>query len=81
MWSFLNIAFHWAEVCMTLRYYSESNFTDTLNELSTTDNTTANITFLHPYLTVKEWCLVSERITNFGEHPCKMLLVSKILMV
>lgn len=74
MWSFLNIAFHWAEIYMTLKYYSLKN--ESYNGVLDNNTTSCNISYAHPYLTDREWCLLSERITNFGEAPCKKILVS-----
>lgn len=75
MWSFLNIAFHWAEMYMTLKYYC-SDSTLYQGILDNNTKTSCNISYTHPYLTDREWCLLSERITNFGEMPCKNFLVS-----
>ncbi|CAH1179596.1 unnamed protein product [Phaedon cochleariae] len=72
MRSFLKISFYWAEMKMLLKYYSS----DEDKSIGTPDNNFAlcNLTFLHPYLTIKQWCLISERINNFGEPSCKQLL-------
>ncbi|XP_018577936.1 uncharacterized protein LOC108916212 [Anoplophora glabripennis] len=73
MRSFLNISYNWAEVYMSLEYYSINNEVE-LNKSIDNNFAACNITYLHSYLTVKQWCLISERITNFGEIACKQLL-------
>ncbi|KAJ8949966.1 hypothetical protein NQ318_002374 [Aromia moschata] len=73
MRSFLNIAYHWAEIYIILVYYSDNKEVQ-LKKSIDSDITPCNITYMHPYLSVKQWCLISERITNFGEVPCKLLL-------
>lgn len=74
MRSFLNIANYWAEVGIVLKYYSVNQ--DDVQKKTLENNFSAcNITYLHPYLSVEEWCLISERINNFGEIACKHLLV------
>ncbi|KAG5870299.1 hypothetical protein JTB14_018096 [Gonioctena quinquepunctata] len=73
MRSFLNIAFYWAEISSTLKYYS-ANEKDMDDKILDSNYSSCNLTFTHPYLTDKEWCLISERITNFGEPPCKQLM-------
>nr|CAH7737652.1 unnamed protein product [Callosobruchus chinensis] len=73
MRSFLNIAYHWGEFHIMLAYYSSFEYCQ-LNPSTITDATACNLTFIHSYLDAQEWCLISERITNFGETPCKTLL-------
>ncbi|KAJ8972405.1 hypothetical protein NQ317_010328 [Molorchus minor] len=70
MKSFLNIAYHWGELYTVLAYYSINNEVEIVKSVDN-DFTSCNITYLHSYLNVKQWCLISERITNFGELPCK----------
>nr|CAI5833165.1 unnamed protein product [Callosobruchus analis] len=70
---FLNIAYHWGEIHLMLAYYTSFDYCQ-LHTSTVTDATACNLTFIHSYLDVQEWCLISERITNFGEMPCKTLL-------
>ncbi|XP_023026512.2 uncharacterized protein [Leptinotarsa decemlineata] len=74
MRSFLNIAFYWAEMSMILKYYSVSVKNKADDKLPDSNYSPCNLTFIHSYLNVQEWCLISERITNFGEPPCKQLM-------
>lgn len=46
-----------------------------MNKPEDTNYTACNITYLHTYLNIKQWCHLSERITNFGDKPCKELMV------
>ncbi|KAJ3662927.1 hypothetical protein Zmor_007241 [Zophobas morio] len=73
MRAFLNISYYWAEVYMTLEYYSVNN---QIKMTKTLDNNFSafNLTYIHPYLSNKEWCHISERINNFGEKPCKKIM-------
>ncbi|CAH0548101.1 unnamed protein product [Brassicogethes aeneus] len=63
--AFLNISYNWSEMHMVLNYYSP------MEESKDAENVTYNI---HSYLSVKQWSLIYERITNFGEKPCKELM-------
>ncbi|CAG9833695.1 unnamed protein product [Diabrotica balteata] len=74
MRSFLNIAYHWAEVTLVLKYYSFNQDDNEVKSVADYNFAACNITYVHPYLTVDEWCLISERISNFGELSCKQLL-------
>lgn len=76
VWSFLNIAYHWAEMYMILKYYTPhiKTFPGVLDN----NFSSCNISYTHSFLSDRKWCLLSERITNFGEEPCKTLLVSTI---
>ncbi|KAJ8930658.1 hypothetical protein NQ314_016520 [Rhamnusium bicolor] len=73
MRSFLNVAYNWAEIYLMLEYYSLDNAVGSKKPLDN-DFTSCNITYIHSYLNIQQWCLISERITNFGELPCKELL-------
>ncbi|VEN44513.1 unnamed protein product, partial [Callosobruchus maculatus] len=73
MRSFLNIAYHWGEIYLMVAYYSSFEYCQ-LNPPAVPDATACNLTFLHSYLDAQEWCLILERITNFGETPCKTLV-------
>ncbi|KAJ8922237.1 hypothetical protein NQ315_004174 [Exocentrus adspersus] len=73
MKSFLSVAYNWAEVYLCLEYYA-FNKEIQLNKLVDNNSIACNITYLHSYLTVNQWCLISERITNFGEVACRQLL-------
>lgn len=73
MWSFLNIAYHWTEMYMVLKYYTPD--IDTFPSILDNNFTACNISYTLSFLNDREWCLLSERITNFGEEPCKDLLV------
>ncbi|XP_028150875.1 uncharacterized protein LOC114344224 [Diabrotica virgifera virgifera] len=74
MRSFLNIAYYWAEVTLVLKYYSSNQDDNEVKSAADYNFAACNITYVHPYLTVDEWCLISERISNFGEISCKQLL-------
>ncbi|CAH2005718.1 unnamed protein product [Acanthoscelides obtectus] len=73
MQSFLSIAFHWGEIRLMLAYYSSFEYCKPAKP-ELTDAMACNVTYLHPYLDVQNWCLISERVKNFGETPCKTLL-------
>ncbi|XP_050298879.1 uncharacterized protein LOC126737851 [Anthonomus grandis grandis] len=72
MRAFLELAYIWAEINITLNYYSDSKEL----EVSTVNNSpsAANLTYLHSYMDVNDWKLVTQRISNFGEAPCKICL-------
>lgn len=74
MRAFLNISYYWAEIYMSLEYYSVNNDIK-LIKIIDSNFSSCNLTYLHSYLSDKEWCLISERINNFGEKPCKQLMV------
>ncbi|XP_030755377.1 uncharacterized protein LOC115881831 [Sitophilus oryzae] len=73
MRTFLNIAYVWAEIYMTLTYYSINNEVKMVTLMDNT-YTACNLLYLHSYLDVLQWQLISQRISNFGEYPCKRLL-------
>lgn len=75
MFSFLNICYVWAEVAILLMYYAPIDGIN-LKGTASTDISASNITYLHSYLSAEQWSLVSQRIKNFGEQPCKYILVS-----
>lgn len=74
MKSFLNVCYYWAEIYVVIVYYSIDNEIE-LKTCVDSDFTSCNLTYLHSYLSGKQWCLISERINNFGEQPCKELMV------
>ncbi|RZC42407.1 uncharacterized protein BDFB_000322, partial [Asbolus verrucosus] len=78
MRGFLNLCYYWAEIYITLEYYSISN---NVKMKRTTDSnlSSCNLTYLHSYLSDKEWCLISERITNFGGKPCKEIMQKLVI--
>ncbi|XP_066147731.1 uncharacterized protein [Euwallacea fornicatus] len=73
MRTFLNLAYIWAEIYITLSYYSINN---EVHIATIKDNhySASSLTYLHSYMTVKEWHLIVQRITNFGTTPCFQLL-------
>ncbi|GLV32078.1 uncharacterized protein CBL_11966 [Carabus blaptoides fortunei] len=78
MFSFLHICYVWAEVAILLMYYAPIDNIN-LKGTTSTDNSASNITYLHSYLTAEQWSLVSQRIKNFGEQPCKYILQKLII--
>lgn len=78
MRSYLQLCYNWAEFNVILTFYikeirSKDKFT--LDK----DYSAYNITYLHPYLTANQWYLISQRIANFGEEPCKNIMEKLIL--
>ncbi|KAF7281180.1 hypothetical protein GWI33_005050 [Rhynchophorus ferrugineus] len=73
MRTFLNMAYVWAEVCMTLSFYSINKEVKITTVMDNT-YTACNLMYLHSYMDVHQWQLISQRIMNFGEYPCKKLL-------
>ncbi|XP_044268895.1 uncharacterized protein LOC123014085 isoform X2 [Tribolium madens] len=73
MRAFLNISYYWAEIYMSLEYYSVKHDFNLIKVINS-NFSACNLTYLHSYLTDKEWCLISERINNFGEKPCKQIM-------
>lgn len=74
MQSFLKICYTWGEVYIMVTYYCNDqniNFVRTLDN----DYASCNITYLHNYLKKEQWFMISQRITNFGEKPCKIIMV------
>lgn len=80
MYSFLNISFVWAEIAILLQYYEPVEDINLKGNLDA-DFSANNLTYLHSYLTNEQWSLISQRIKNFGEQPCKYVLVSYILLI
>ncbi|XP_068900986.1 uncharacterized protein [Tenebrio molitor] len=78
MRAFLNVCYYWAEIYMTLEYYAISK---EVKMPKTLDNnfSSCNLSYLHSYLSGKEWCLISERINNFGEKPCKEIMQKLVI--
>lgn len=74
MFSFLNLCYNWGENAILLNYYIPNNQT-LIEGYNKIDNTANNLTYLHSYLSTDQWSLVSQRIKNFGEQPCKRILV------
>lgn len=74
MTAFLNISYYWAEIYMTITYYSDSNELE-MKKSHDNDYSCCNITYLHSYLTIEQWCLISERISNFGGKSCNKIMV------
>ncbi|XP_057669503.1 uncharacterized protein LOC130901874 [Diorhabda carinulata] len=74
MRSFLNMGYYWAEMNIILKYYSLNQEDKTKASALDYNLAACNITYIHPYLSIDEWCSISERITNFGEVSCKQLL-------
>ncbi|XP_025829200.1 uncharacterized protein LOC108735919 isoform X4 [Agrilus planipennis] len=73
MYAYLNICYNWADLSILMKCHlnrRNMHFNLTLDS----DNTGYNITSIHPYLTRDQWCLIAERITNFGEAPCKKIM-------
>ncbi|KAK5640150.1 hypothetical protein RI129_010961 [Pyrocoelia pectoralis] len=68
---YLNICFMWGELYMVLAYYSsEVNLKKHIDN----DPSACNVTYIHSYLNRAQWRLISQRITNFGEQPCKKIM-------
>ncbi|KAF5296190.1 hypothetical protein FQA39_LY12644 [Lamprigera yunnana] len=68
---YLNICHKWGELYMSLVYYSNEVI---LQKGYDNDYSATNITYLHSYLTREQWQLISQRIANFGEKPCKQIM-------
>ncbi|XP_066255929.1 uncharacterized protein [Euwallacea similis] len=73
MRTFLNLAYIWAEIYITLSYYSTNNDVH-ITTIKDKHYLASSLTYLHSYMTVKEWHLIVQRITNFGTSPCFQLL-------
>ncbi|CAG9772758.1 unnamed protein product [Ceutorhynchus assimilis] len=73
MRTFLNLSYVWAEVYITLAYYSMNNEVQMATVMDKTYSA-ANLKYLHSYMDIKQWQLIAQRISNFGEYPCKKLL-------
>lgn len=71
MRTFLSLAYMWAEVYITLTYYSMNK---EVTVPTVADYSGDSLTYLHSYMTRTEWQLVEQRITNFGQPPCTRLL-------
>lgn len=79
MRSYLNICYTWAELYIVLSHYSLSGEVK-MTRIIDTDSSACNITYLHSYLTRDQWCTIAQRITNFGETPCKQIMVSSFFI-
>lgn len=80
MQAFLKMCYTWAEVYIMVTYYSNDqniSFVRTLDN----DYSSCNITYLHNYLTKEHWFMISQRITNFGEKPCKTTMVNMFIVI
>ncbi|KAF2892291.1 hypothetical protein ILUMI_13873, partial [Ignelater luminosus] len=73
MRAYLNVCYSWGELYINLAYYS-SNGEVVFQRTLDSDSSACNITYLHPYLSRDQWCLISQRIANFGEKPCKQIM-------
>ncbi|KAL1518219.1 hypothetical protein ABEB36_001877 [Hypothenemus hampei] len=75
MRTFLNLAYNWAEVNLTLIYYFANNEAQILEKNAENDYPIRkNPGYLHSYMEAKEWEIIVQRITNFGQFPCKILM-------
>uniref|UniRef100_A0A1Y1K0Y5 Nucleolar 27S pre-rRNA processing Urb2/Npa2 C-terminal domain-containing protein n=1 Tax=Photinus pyralis TaxID=7054 RepID=A0A1Y1K0Y5_PHOPY len=70
---YLNVCFKWGELYMVLAYYSSDV---RLKRQLDSDPSACNVTYLHSYLNTAQWRLISQRIANFGEKPCKKIMNS-----
>ncbi|XP_060520542.1 uncharacterized protein LOC132698480 isoform X2 [Cylas formicarius] len=73
MRTFLNLCYVWGEVYMTLTYYSVDAGI-AMDRVADNTYTACHLMYVHPYLDLSQWQLISQRITNFGEYECKKLL-------
>lgn len=73
---YLNMCYTWGDLYVTLTYYSNSNQI-TFQKILDSDTSACNITYIHSYLSRDQWSLISQRIANFGEKPCKKIMVRK----
>lgn len=71
MRTFLSLTYMWAEVYITLTYYSMNK---EVAVPTVPDYSGDSLTYLHSYMTRTEWQMVEQRITNFGKSTCTRLL-------
>ncbi|KAK9887117.1 hypothetical protein WA026_020565 [Henosepilachna vigintioctopunctata] len=72
--AFLSVSHDWAEMYIIFHFYTRSYLTDT--EIFCNIN---NPNYIHSFLSSKQWILIHQRITNFGESNCRHLML-KILV-
>ncbi|XP_065162235.1 uncharacterized protein [Atheta coriaria] len=66
---FLQLSYVWGELKILVLHNGES-----LSEVKDSEVSSCNITCLHSYLPAQTWCLIAERISNFGEVLCKKIM-------
>lgn len=74
MRAYLNVCYTWGEACIMVAYYSP-DLNRIVAKIEDSDYTLCNLIYLHNYLSRDQWCMIAQRITNFGETPCKNIMV------
>ncbi|XP_049774702.1 uncharacterized protein LOC126162321 [Schistocerca cancellata] len=72
--SYLKTCHCWGQLRILLLYYCEDTYTPEISVPHVEDLTATNLTPLHRYLSPDIWALLTQRVINFGEQPCKDIL-------
>lgn len=76
MRAYLNICFTYGEVCIILGYYC-TELNTIVAKVEDLDYSLCNLVYLHNYLSREQWCIIAQRVANFGEIECKHIMVSQ----
>lgn len=74
MRAYLNVCCTWGDLCILLAYYVPE-MSSVAAKIEDSDYTLCNLVYLHNYLSREQWCIIAQRITNFGEVQCKNTMV------
>lgn len=77
MRAYLNVCYMWGEVCIMAAYYSP-DMSSLVGKTEDYDYSPCNLVYLHDYLSGDQWSMIEQRITNFGEIPCKHIMVKAV---
>lgn len=80
MRAYLNICYAWGDVCLILAYYSP-DIESIAAKVEDSDYSLCNLVYLHNYLSREQWCIIAQRITNFGEVHCKYVMVNRLICI
>lgn len=75
MRSYLNLCTAYGDTCIVSGCYP-SEMSNILTKVEDSDYSLCNLVYLHDYLSREQWCIIAQRITNFGETQCKHIVVS-----
>lgn len=83
MFSFLNLAHHWAAEALLVEQYAEVGREDLLASIGTQlkegcqiQNDTGILSYMHPYLSSANWSNIYKLVDHIEEERCKDALVS-----
>lgn len=78
MYCFLRLTEVWGDLVILLKYYTTGPNGSCLKDISHLSDlgnySTNNLTYLHVFLSSKQWSVVSQRIKNFGDKPCQEIM-------